>query len=407
VSAPAERPLRVLFVTTAYPAHAADPRGTFVHALARALARLGGVRVTVLAPGAPGAPASERRDGVEIRRAAYWTRRGQALAVGHHGIIPNLRRRPWLALQVPALVAALTRETVRLAADADLVHAHWVYPGGLAGLAARRRRGVPLVVTSHGTDLNLTVRSRALRWLARRVALGADACLGVSHAMVERFLALGVPAERVRYVPLGVEAGGPEGPAPARAGGGPFAVWYVGGLTRNKSVETLVRAHAELARRGRRATLTVVGSGPEEPALRALASELGLGDAVRFPGPKPPAEIPALLAGADALVLPSRTEGRGLVLLEAMAAGVPVVASDIPGPREIVLEGETGLRFPAGDASRLADALERLLSDEALRARLVRGGRALIAREGLTTAASAERHLEVYRAVLAGARRPA
>ena len=406
MSALPDRPLRVLFVTTAYPANVADPRGTFVHALARALVRLGDVRVTVLAPGVPDAPASERRDGVEIRRARYWTRRGQALAVGHHGIVPNLRRRPWLALQVPALVAALTCEAVRLAGDADVVHAHWVYPGGLAGLAARRRRGVPLVVTSHGTDLNLTMRSRLLRWLARRVALGADACLGVSHAMVERFLALGVPAERVRYVPLGVQTTGPADTAPARADDAAFAVWYVGGLTRNKSVETLVRAHAELARRGRRTTLTVVGSGPEEPALRALVAELGAGDAVRFLGPKPPAEIPGLLAGADALVLPSRAEGRGLVLLEAMAAGVPVVASDIPGPREIVLEGETGLRFPVGDALRLADAVERLLSDAALRARLASGGRALIAREGLTTDASAARHLAVYRAVLADAQRP-
>jgi glycosyltransferase involved in cell wall biosynthesis len=105
-------------------------------------------------------------------------------------------------------------------------------------------------------------------------------------------------------------------------------------------------------------------------------------------------------------VLPSRAEGRGLVLLEAMAAGVPVVASDIPGPREIVLEGETGLRFPVGDVLRLADAVERLLSDAALRARLASGGRALIAREGLTTDASAARHLAVYRAVLADAQRP-
>ena len=172
-------PMRVLFITSAYPANLDDPRGTFIHVLARSLVEEG-VQVTVLAPGSPGAPRSELRDGVHVRRATYWIPRWQSLATGLGGIVPNLRSKPWLIFQIPALLLALSWRAVRLARGADVIHAHWVLPSGLAGVRARRWSGRPLIITSHGGDLNLAVRIPALRPLVRRTVTQAQHCVGVS-----------------------------------------------------------------------------------------------------------------------------------------------------------------------------------------------------------------------------------
>lgn len=402
--------MRVLVITSAFPAWEGDPRGTFIDQLTRAIAEQG-VEVIVLAPGAPGAAAAEVRHGVQVRRATYWIGRWQTLAIGVSGIVPNLRRRPWLVVQLPVLVATLTWHAVRLARGATLIHAHWVYPAGLAGLVAARVRGIPLVVTSHGGDLNLARRSRLLRVLVRWVGRSADVCIGVSHAMVDELRRNGVPAERAHFVPLGV--------APADVGRGPpdpghallqeFArqpglrVVYVGSLISRKSVMTLLEAHALAQEDGREVACLVVGKGPTEADLRAFVRRRGLRH-VFFAGEQPPQAIRAWMRAGHVLVLPSRSEGRGLVLAEAMAEGLPIVASDIPGPRELALPGRTGYLFPPGDAGALADCLRRF-TDPSVRNRLGEAGRVLVEEQGLTVDASARRHVAVYRTLEATPRR--
>lgn len=394
--------MRVLFITSSYPAHAGDPRGTFIHELARALVAEG-VEVTVLAPGAPGAPVREVRDGVQVRRARYWVDRWQGLASGLSGIVPNLRHKPWLAFQVPPLLLALTWHAVRLGRDADVIHAHWVYPSGIAGLAAARRNRKPLVVTSHGGDLNLAAKVPPLRALAAFVAKRADACLGVSSAMVERFARLGVSADRLHHIPLGVSvlAGGEEAHRriPTEAAG--FAAFsglkivYAGSLVPRKSVHTLLEAQQVLAARGQDAACLIVGAGPCEPRLRATAAGAPAGR-VTFVGERPPDSVASYLRLADVLVLPSRSEGLGLVLVQAMTHGIAVIASDIEGPRELIDDGVTGMLFPAGNSEALADRLASLIEAPGRARGLGERGRAAVERQGRTLPASAAAHLEVY-----------
>ena len=396
--------MKVLVITSAFPSKEGDPRGTFIDQLVRAIAEQG-MEVTVLAPGAPGAPAAEMWHGVRLHRARYWIDRWQTLATGVSGIVPNLRRRPWLIVQVPLIVASLTWSAVRLARRATLIHAHWVYPAGFAGLVAARVCGIPLILTSHGGDLNLARRSRILRSLAGWLSRSADLCIGVSHATVEEFRRNGVPPGRVRFVPLGVAPGDiPEAdrelhdPLLKEFLGQPgLRVVYVGSLIPRKSVITLLEAHAIMQEQGRDVATLVVGAGPSEPALRTFARERRL-TRVFFAGSQPPGMVRGWMRGGHVLVLPSRSEGRGLVLAEAMSEGLPVIASDIPGPRELVVPDETGLLFPPGDATELAGCLRRL-GDSALRRRLGAGGRAFITEQGLTVVGSARQHVELYRAL--------
>jgi glycosyltransferase involved in cell wall biosynthesis len=399
--------VKVLMITSSYPADRDDARGIFIHRLARSVARLG-ADVSVISPATPDTPREYALDGVAVNTVRYWIPGRQRLATGPAGIVPNLRASPRLLAQVPPLFSALTWRALRLAPRFDVIHSHWVYPAGLAGAIARSRATVPLVVSSHGTDLRLTRRSRLLRRLARAVCSRADACVGISHALCDELRALGVPEDRIHFLPLGVDP-----PQSAGADGGAesercrrfrdfdgLRLVYVGRLVPVKSVETLIEAHRELQRRGRRVATAIVGSGPDERRLRALARDSGCAN-VFFAGQQSPIATQRWLSAADVLVLTSVSEGRGVVIMEAMAQGLAVIATDIPGPRELVDDGETGFLFPAGDAGTLADRIRVLAADPTLRRHMGEHGRARLEAQGLMSDQVARRYLALYERVTA------
>lgn len=395
--------MRILTITSAYPARADDPRGIFIHHLAVALASQG-VAVTVLAPGAPDAPLSETRDGVSVQRVNYWLPRWQALARAG-GIVPNIQRNPLVLAQVPALICALTKRALQIGGDFDVIHAHWMFPSGIAGRLAAVRHGVPFVVTSHGGDLNLSRRAWPLRALVRWICRAASKCVGISHAMVAEFVRQGVPGDKVQFIPLGVSSGQVQPcptdvPSTFREHEGLRTV-YVGNLIPGKSVQTLLQAHGILESRGYDPATLVIGEGPSERDLRQQTKALGLRN-VTFLGPRPHEQIASYMLAANVLVLPSRSEGRGLVLLEAMEAGLPVIASDIPGPREVVRPGETGMLFPTGNADALADCLQRLVESPGLGPALGAGGKEFVRREKLTPSECARLHIQLYQSLTSG-----
>jgi glycosyltransferase involved in cell wall biosynthesis len=181
---------------------------------------------------------------------------------------------------------------------------------------------------------------------------------------------------------------------------GPCRLLTVGRLQAPKDPLTLVRALAELARPGE---AVIAGDGPDRPAVESEVRRLGLESVVRLAGERN--DVEELLAAADLFVLSSRSEGLPLSILEAMAAGLPVVASSVGGVPELVVEGETGLLVPPGDPHALAAAIERLLDDSALRRRLGAAGRTRVS-EHFDLASARRAHLDLYRTVLADAGLP-
>jgi glycosyltransferase involved in cell wall biosynthesis len=174
----------------------------------------------------------------------------------------------------------------------------------------------------------------------------------------------------------------------------------VGSLIPRKGIDVLLRALAGVALRPW--TFHIVGAGPEEAALRALAGDLGIAARVEFLGHRPPEAIPALLAEADVFLLGSHSEGRPNALVEAMAAGLPVVASRIDGITELLREGESGLLPGAGQVDAWRTAIDALLADAGLRTRLGEGARARVRELGLDWHAAAARYVALYRAVAQG-----
>ncbi|MGZ8491312.1 MAG: glycosyltransferase family 4 protein [Gemmatirosa sp.] len=361
--------MRVLFVAHSYPRHADDLAGSFLLRLAVAL-QASGVEVRVLAPSAVGLAAEESIAGVVVRRYRYAPRSWETLA--YTGAMADEARGSLRGLaSLGGLVAAggrAVRREVR-AWRPDVVHAHWWFPGALSATLPGALCDRPLVLTMHGSDVRLALGVAPARALFARVARRAAATTAVSRWLCERAVSMapGLACE-VAPMPVAIDDFTPPADDAPREG-----VLFVGRLTAQKGVDVLLQA---LARAPADVALTVVGAGPEEGALRSLASHLKLHDRVRWLGSQPQARLAALYGGARALVVPSREEGLGLVAVEAHLCGTPVVAFASGGLVDVVHHERDGLLVAPGDIDGLAGAIDRLRTEPALAERLGAAGRA-------------------------------
>jgi len=269
----------------------------------------------------------------------------------------------------------------------DLVHVHLGEDIAIVPLAlwAASRARVPLVATVHcslgHTLVGHDARSAVLRALGGPVQgsllRSADAVLVLSDRIADKLEASGVPASRVRVVPLGIELD-PDLPLP-RPGSmdGRRSIVYAGRLVREKGVRELVAAFGTLTTPD--VGLVIVGDGPDRATLEADARGLASGRRIRFIGAVPNTRVGAYLRHADLVVVPSWYEERGRVLLEAMAVGTPVVATRTGGIPATVQDGLTGLLVPPRDPRRLSEAIDRVLGDQQLAASMAYVPRCVVA----------------------------
>ena len=305
--------MKVAVLTTSYPREPGDPAGNFVaDAVERVRAR--GVEVEVVSP------ASFRHFGI-----AYGA-----------GVVGNLRREPWRAALLPAMLGSFSLAARRASRDADLVHAHWL-PAGVVALTT----GKPFVVQLWGTDVELARRATSL---ARRVLRRARLVICASNALADSARELG--AREVRVIPSGVDV-----PEEVAEEAEPPEVLFAGRLSPEKGILELVEAANGM-------TLVVAGDGPlrdRVPGALGFVPHHALGP---------------LYERAAVVAVPSHREGFGVVCAEAMAYGRPVVAGAVGGLLDLVADGETGLLVPPRDVPALREALERLIGDRELRRRM-------------------------------------
>jgi glycosyltransferase involved in cell wall biosynthesis len=307
----------VVVLTTSYPRDADDVAGHFVRDAVEH-ARAAGVEIEVVSP------AGFRHFGI-----AYG-----------HGVVGNLRRRPWLAFALPLFLGSFVRAARGAARDADLVHAHWL-PAGLVA----RLTGKPYLVQLWGTDVEL---ARRVPWLARPILRRARGVVCTSNALAEAGRKLG--ARTITVLPAAVEL--PPEPGPSQE---PPHVLFVARLSAEKGIEDFLGATDGLPR-------VIVGAGP-----------VPVPEAVGF---VPPAQVGPYYGRAAVVCVPSRREGVGMAAREAMAHGRAVVATAVGGLPDAIRDGETGLLVPPRDPAALREAIERLLGDADLRKRLGAAARA-------------------------------
>jgi len=312
---------------------------------------------------------------------------GEALAACRTGV-PVILATPPSGLRDRRALAEHVRAVRRFAPG--ILHANQAWPwdcayGELAGMLTP---GVRVLAVDHlALDSPVPRRRRIGRQLLAR-RLDAHVAVGERAArMIERFV--GLPPDSVTSVPNGVPSTTPQ-PLPSPAAG-PI-VGSLGRLVEQKGFDLLIRALPRLPG----ATLVLVGDGPQRDTLVALAESLGVSDRLLITGWS--REARRYLPTFDIFALPSRWEGMPLSILEAMHAGLPVLAADVASVSEVVLDGETGFVVAPEDQDAICDRLQRLLGDASLRARMGERGRARAA-ERFTDLVMAARYEDIYSAL--------
>jgi glycosyltransferase involved in cell wall biosynthesis len=398
--------MRVVALTHVFPREPDDPSAPFLLTWAQAV-RDAGVDLVVVAPHDAGLPPRHVVAGVPVRRVRYAPDALERLA--YRGEMHRIALRP---SGPPVLAGLLGGTAVALrrivaAGRPAVVHVHWWIPGAV--IARLARLAVPVMCTVHGTDVALIEDRPPLRPLARWAFNGAARVEAVSTDLAGRLeAAAGRRADAVNPMPLrcvsplpdeglnGVRHTSPAA-APAVPGfsderGDALRVLAVGRLIPEKGFADLIAAAARLHQPVR---VTVVGDGPERAALEDLAWRLGI--EARFPGRLSPEGLRAAYGSADVVAQPSRREGFGLVAAEALVAGVPVVATDSGGARDVLPRTDL---VAVGDIDALAARLDAIAADPQARERARRSGARQHLLERLAPAAAAARTIAGYRALV-------
>lgn len=356
--------MKILLFSSLYPSEARPIHGIFVETRLRELLKSGQVEAKVVAP-VPWFPSRSPRFGEYAQFAATPARSQRNGIEVHHPrylLLPRvgMNLAPYtMALGALATIRRLQKEGF----DFDLIDAHYYYPDGVAAGLLSRWLGKPFVVTARGTDLNLIPEYPFPRKLILQTAERASASIGVCRALMDSLQALGADASKLNTLRNGVDLERfqpePREAARARLGLDEKGTYLlsVGHLIERKGHHIAIEALPSLPG----VTLLVAGSGPEQAALKALASRLGVSERVHWAGIVPQTDLKWWYSAADALALCSSREGWANVLLEAMACGTPVVATNIWGTPDIVSCPQAGVLMRERNADGLTEAWRTLM----------------------------------------------
>ncbi len=360
---------RVLTFSTLFPSSVRPGHGIFVETRLRELLKSGQVESRVIAP-VPWFPSTAERFGDYARMARTPARETRNDIDVQH---PRYFLPPKVGMTMAPLMLALgARGAVQRLLDEgfdfDVIDAHYYYPDGVAAALLARWFGKPFTVTARGTDLNLipqfTLPRRMMQWAASRAA----ASIGVSSALVGILRRWGLAEERLHVMRNGVDLQRfrpvPREQAREQLGlhGGPILL-CVGNLLTHKGQALLIEAMPLLLARHPQATLQLIGEGPDRQRLEHLAAQLGVAQQVRFVGTVPNTELLNWYSAADVSLLASEREGWANVLLESMACGTPVIATDVGGSAEVIGGSCAGRLLLQRSPAALAESIAALLAD--------------------------------------------
>ena len=366
------RPIKTLLFSTLFPSSVRPVHGIFVETRLRELLKTGEVETKVVAP-VPWFPFSGKRFGEYGQFAAtpgFEHRNG--IEVFH----PRYFLPPKIGMNLaPHTLAACALPTIRKLLhegfDFDLIDAHYYYPDGIAAGIIARQLGKPFVVTARGTDLNLIPQHAYPRKLIVQTAAAAHASIGVCKALMDSLAGLGAAPSKLHVFRNGVdlERFSPEEASLARKKlslpDDRTILLSVGHLVERKGHHIAIEALSKLPES---VLLVIAGSGPERQSLAVLAGKLGVADKVRFTGQLENSELRSWYSAADALVLCSSREGWANVLLESMACGTPVIATNIWGTPEVVSTPVAGRLMDDRTPAALALSFAALFADYPSRA---------------------------------------
>jgi len=367
--------LRILIITSSFPRTSMGLEGGFIWKSAVNFQKKG-LSVVILCPHRPGAPLLEEWEGVIIHRFPYIIPFQAQKLTGSNGMIHVIREFPLVALEmIPYLVSCILYSLyLTLKYHPDIIHSHWIIPTGIAGAFVNVLCKIPHISSVHGTDITISVNNHLFSSLIKVISQCTQS-ITTNSTFTSQILSVILPNHKpFSTIPMGIHCELDESrivtPIEEKN-----LILYVGRLIDWKGVHVLISAMKKVIQTKNQARVVVVGDGPEKENLIYLVEKWNLEGVVHFAGRVPDPILQDYYNRAAVFVLPSitvknQTEGLGVVLLEAMAAGVPVIGSRTGGIPDIIQDGENGLLFSPGDDTELADAIIRIITNPTFANRL-------------------------------------
>ncbi len=390
--------MKVLMLSTSFPVNQDSISGIFILRLIESFGS--DIEITVLTPSFSNYTESRSISNYSINFFRYAPRAWEKIAHQPGGIPVAIKNNPFLLFLLPVFFFSMFISSLRLARNADLIHANWSVNGVVAGLTGLLVN-VPVVTTLRGADVqrasgtfidrcflkfcltlnkNLIAVSRAISEIVKRLCpCSAEKLLVISNGVGHAFLEKGLKRSYTTTSKLRLVT--------------------IGSLIPRKGIDIIIRAISEI-NNDVDIELSIIGDGLQKNILKKIILNLGLETTIQLSGNIPHTEIPLCLFESDVLILSSYSEGRPNVVLEAMATGLPVIASDIDGVRELIRDGENGLLFEAGNIKQLSDRIKQLDQDRELHKKIGMAARDFILEHKLLWNQTASKYKKLYQNVL-------
>ena len=389
-------PLKLLVITTGFPRFSGDLFGAFIYEQVTALCDRG-VTLEVVAPHEIGLPKVEKMGNINIKRFKYMLpERWQCVAYG--GGIPTNIRKSWRTrIQLPVFIFGFLWGVFKQRVGFQVVHCHWTVSGLIASWVFSKH--VPIILSVRGSDIKL-FDNYFSRVLNRYIISRMDCVVAVSNDLAHSLKNIGVKKERIKVIPNGVSSRFQPGDRatsrlehnlPKEC----FIILFVGMFVPVKGLDLLVDALSDWGE-DNDWKCVLVGDGPERALIVDRIRNYGLEKQFVFAGSQAVDRIPMWMQAADLLVLPSRSEGRPNVAIEAQACGIPVVATRVGGTAEIVKNGKTGVLVDPENSDALEAALSLMKCDEKLRLKMGQRAHMHVKERGLTWEKNAKEMQELY-----------
>jgi glycosyltransferase involved in cell wall biosynthesis len=392
--------MKIGVITSAYPEFKDDPHGIFVHRLMREMVKLGH-EVHVLAPCTAG-NTEYILEGVHVEKFHYFYPHRFERLSGRAGMIDNVKEGFLVKIQVFTFLLFNVVNSLGKFKDMDIIHVQWPIPNGLGALFLKKIYGIPYINTIYGEEVYLSKRYHTT-FLLRNLIDNSTKSINISSGTLKACLDLGLGEDKFEIIPFGVNTNFFR-PINTPKDENLFKILSVGYFIERKGFEYLIRAMSYVLRKHSNVKLTIVGSGPLEKKLKDLLKELKLEDKVKIIKNVSDQELLNLYNSSNLFVLPSiidsqgNTEGLGLVLMEAMACGLPVIGSNVGGIPDIIKDGDTGLLVEEKDVDGLSRTILDLIKDEELRKRIALEGYNEV-RRNFSWEKIAKSYLKVYNGV--------
>jgi glycosyltransferase involved in cell wall biosynthesis len=368
----------ILVTATTFPRWKNDSEPSFVLNLCKELKK--SFNIVVLAPHYKKAKKYGVIDGIKIYRFRYFFPAALQKVCYEGGVLENLKKSPIARLQIPFLAIFELISVLRLLKkeDIDIIHAHWIVPQGFLAHVTNKLTKKPYVVTAHAGDV-FTLKNNLLKKLAKSTLKNSSYCT-VNSSYTKKAVDNICKTTRIEVIPMGVNLKSfnmkKKSNFLKRNFKAKDIILFVGRLAEKKGLEYLIKAMPDVIRKFRNAKLLVIGKGPTENKLKQLTKKLNLDRKIIFLGKMSNEQLPKYYASSDVFVGPSiitksgDTEGLGIVFLEAISSGIPVIGTNVGGIPDIIKNNKTGLLVEQKNSKELSKAIIKMISDNKLRKKL-------------------------------------